>query len=582
MTETRIKGLKISPGIAFGVPIFLRPMTSEAKEVLLAKNEVAVEIERYKYALRQSRQDLRYLQERSSLEGKNAVAQILEAHLEILQDPLITEMIIERISKLKKNTETIFQQFLKEYRKNFQNKDLFFQERMGDIQDVAGRILSHLHPRFQDSSQPIFQEAIVFSKELIPSLAVELAQKKCAAFVTEKGCETSHTAIIARSKKIPFVSGLDLNNLQLPEGKIIVDGDMGEIIFNPTEKTLKSYLKKKNRQEKAFLKEAARSDLPVKTKDGIQVALFANVEDEYDFWENGASGIGLFRTEYLCLKAKAFPSEKEQFETYKALLLHNPQKPTVIRLFDIGSDKNVASSTNTGFRPKEENPALGFRAIRFLLKNQTLLEEQARALLQASLYGDLHILVPFVSDLSEFLQVKSIIQNLEKQLHNKEKENLVKIGAMIEIPSAALMSDQLAEASDFISIGTNDLTQYLMAADRSNEEVRHLYNFASPALICLIDKIVKSSQKVQKPLFLCGEMAADCRYTKLLIGLGVKNFSISPSFFEPLRQEIKKTSFEEAKIFAEKALQSRSLEEMLLLFSDGSAQLDSSKMQKGV
>ncbi|MFA5250956.1 MAG: phosphoenolpyruvate-utilizing N-terminal domain-containing protein, partial [Parachlamydiales bacterium] len=256
MAEKRLKGIRISRGIAFGSPFLLKPFPKPSKEVALKKNEVVLEIERYKCALNQSRHDLEYLQRRQSHEGKNVVTQILEAHLEILQDPLITEMIVERISKLQKNTETVFQQVLTEYQKNFE-KNHFFEERLNDIQDVAGRILSHLSPRFKEDHNAIFQEAVVFAGELIPSLALELAQKKCAAFVTEKSGYTSHAAIIARAKGIPFVTGIRLADLEkLALKQIIVDGLKGEVIINPDSATVEHYTKVREHLMAAALKKA--------------------------------------------------------------------------------------------------------------------------------------------------------------------------------------------------------------------------------------------------------------------------------------------------------------------------------------
>lgn len=578
MTEKRIKGLKLSSGIAFGVPFILKPVAHKPQDILLEKNEVSQEIERYKSALEQSRKDLRYLQKRSSGEGKNAVAQILEAHLEILKDPLITEIIVARISKLQKNTEVIFQQFLAEYENNFRKKDQFFKERMNDIQDVAGRILSHLYPRFKDNNNLIFKEAVIFSKELIPSLALELAQKKCVAFVTEKGCTTSHTAIIARAKGIPFVSGINLEALKQPLKQVIVDGQKGEVIINPTASTIKLYCKKEQ-----ALKTAAVSNVlsgSVNTLDQKKVSLFANVEDDAKLDGDKIAGIGLFRSEYLCLKAGCFPSEEQQLRVYRNLLLQMQNKPVVIRLFDIGSDKSLKSKGNMGFMPKEENPALGFRAIRFLLKNTQILKEQIRALLKASIFGNLHILVPLISDLGELLKVKKIILEVAEEL-NKEglevKKNLP-IGSMIEVPSAALMCHEIAKESDFLSIGTNDLTQYLMAADRSNQEVRHFYDFASPSLIYLLDRISKAAKQAQKPLFICGEMAADPKFTELLIGLGIERFSLSKTLFTPVQKQIQKTNSKKAKKLLKKALNCSSLEEMRSLLFNDAVQLDRCKM----
>ncbi len=578
MVEKKIKGLKISSGIAFGVPFLIKPVSHKPQDVLLKKNEVSHEIERYKSALEQSREDLRYLQKRSSGEGKNAVVQILEAHLEILKDPLITEMIISRISKLQKNTETVFQQFLVEYENNFRKKDQFFKERMNDIQDVAGRILSHLYPRFKEPNNLIFKEAIIFTKELIPSLALELAQKKCAAFVTEKGCSTSHMAIIARAKGIPCVSGINLDSLKQPLKQVIVDGDKGEVIVNPTVSTIRLYVKKQQALQLASKSNVLSGCL--KTLDRKKVFLFSNVEDDGKLNSDKTAGIGLFRSEYLCLKAKKFPSEAEQLKVYRNLLLQMQNKPVIIRLFDVGSDKSLRGSENVGFMPKEDNPSLGFRAIRFLLKNTQILKEQIRALLRASPFGNLHILVPLISDLSELLKVKSLISEITEQLGKEglEVKKNVPVGAMIEVPSAALMCQALAEESDFLSIGTNDLTQYLMAADRSNRAVRHFYDFASPALIYLLDRISKAAKQVQKPLFICGEMAADPKFTELLIGLGLENFSLSQTLFEPIQQQVKKINSKKAKKLLKKALICSSVEELRSLLFNDSVQLDRSKV----
>ncbi len=565
MDEKKFKGLKISSGIAFGEPVWLKAKNPISQDIFLEKKEVCLEIKRYKNALEQSQQDLKYLQKRNSYEGKEAVVQILEAHLEILKDPLMTELIVERISKLQKNTETVFQQFLAEYQESFKKKDQFFKDRLNDIQDVAGRILSHLYPRFQNECLT-FQGTVIFAEELTPSMILELTQQKCSALVTQKGSYASHAAIIARAKKIPFIAGIDLSSLSRSFKQIIVDGSKAEIIINPSVESIQFY------QDKALKDKKQKINIfkNLETTDKKKILLFANVEDEKNIDSYQTAGIGLFRSEYLCLgRTNSFPSCEEQFKVYRNLLLQMHDKPVIIRLFDIGSDKNI--KIEGGFFPKEENPALGFRALRFLLKNPQILKDQLKAILKASLFGNLHILLPLVCDIAEIQQVKKIIAQLQIQLAEEEIsfQPEIPVGAMIEVPSAALLVEEIAEEVDFLSVGTNDLTQYLMASDRSNRAVSHLYNFASPALLLLLDKIAKTAKNLRKPLFICGEMASSDQFIQLLIGLGFENFSLACSHFEKVQKIVQNMSYKKAKKMSKKALNLKTIEELsLFLFGD--------------
>ena len=565
--EVIVRGSPISKGIGIGFPVFFSGVEEETSHRLISQKEVENEIDRYRKALDLSRKDLETLQKSSLHEGPSEIIAILGTHLEIMQDPLITTGIEKKIRETQQNTELIFHHLIEEYKQRFSTlQDGYFQERIRDIIDISRRILGHLRPFGRVKIGDIPHNAIILAHELVPSETIEANASLVSAFVTASGGVTSHAAIIARAKGIPYVANVDLKLLkQDPIHSLIVDGAQGIVILNPAKATLKKYqeLKKAIQENYKLLKNATH--LKGETIDGYEVRIFANLENPKEIeliMKNGASGIGLFRSEYLCLAKKGFPSEEEQFEVYKKMVKTLRGRPLVIRIFDLGGDKKIdlppenpdsAYFTALG---SEFNPALGCRAIRFLLRYPHILEAQLRAIIRASRFGEIHILVPMVSDVSELRLVREQIVRLQAVLR-KEGHKIGKdipLGCMIEVPSAAIMCDAIAKEADFLSIGTNDLVQYVLAADRSNPHTSDLYFSTHPSILRLIRMVVSFATTARKPVILCGEIAADPSIIPILLGFGISEFSVAARHIPLVKHTVRKWRILEAYRLAEGAL----------------------------
>jgi len=573
--EVILRGLPISKGIGIGFPIFFASADDDIPEIAIPKKEIDKEIDRYRRALDQSRKDVENLQKMSLHEGPPEIVAILGTHLEMMQDPLLTSVIEERIREMQQNTESIFQHLIQEYKQRFSTlQDTYFQERVRDIVDVSRRILGHLRPLERVRMAEMPHNSIILTHELVPSETVEANASLVSAFVTAAGGITSHAAIIARAKGIPYVANVDIKLLKRIElHSIIVDGSQGMVIINPSRQTLKKYQEMKRLHLEGYKLLKSASHLKGETIDGYEVRIFANLENpkEIDLLlKNGANGIGLFRSEYLFLARKEFPSEEEQFVIYKRMVKSLRGRPLVIRVFDIGGDKKIdllpenPDSKYFSAIGNELNPALGCRAIRFLLRFPNLLETQLRAILRASYYGEVHILIPMVSDLSELRQVREKVQIIREDLKKKgiKTAKEVPIGCMIEVPSSAIMCDALAEEADFLSIGTNDLVQYVLAADRSNPSTADLYFSTHPSILRLIRMVVASANRARKPVILCGECAADPAMIPILIGLGIREFSVAARHIPLVKHTIRKWRILEACRLAEGALEYPSAQEL--------------------
>jgi phosphotransferase system enzyme I (PtsI) len=573
--EIILRGLPISKGIGIGFPIFFASVDDDIPEIAIPKNEIENEISRYRRALDLSRKDVENLQRMSLREGPPEIVAILGTHLEMMQDPLLTTEIEGRIREMQQNTESIFQHLIQEYKQRFSTlQDTYFQERVRDIVDISRRILGHLRPLERVRMAEMPHNSIILTHELVPSETVEANSSLVSAFVTIAGGITSHAAIIARAKGIPYVANVDIKLLKKTElHSLIVDGSEGIVIVNPTRQTLRKYQEMKRIHLEGYKLIKSASHLKGETIDGYEVRIFANLENpkEIDLLlKNGANGIGLFRSEYLFLSRREFPSEEEQFAIYKKMVKTLRGRPLVIRVFDIGGDKKIDLLPNAPDAKyfnaigNELNPALGCRAIRFLLRFQNLLETQLRAILRASHYGEVHILIPMVSDLSELRQVREKVQMIQADLRLKgiKTGSNVPIGCMIEVPSSAIMCDALAQEADFLSIGTNDLVQYVMAADRSNPSTSDLYFSTHPSILRLIRMVVASANQARKPVILCGECAADPSMIPLLIGLGIREFSVSARHIPLVKHTIRKWRIIEACRLAEAALEFPSAQEL--------------------
>lgn len=565
--EVIVKGCPICRGIAIGKPFFLNRDDFTIFEMCIPPAYTQREIERYRHALSRSKQDIKRLQKQLEMESAAEGILILEAQLEMLQDPLLTVEIEKEIRKNKKNVEFVFQQALLKYQERFQSlNDSFFAERFQDLQDLARRIFGYLHESGNLSLNDVPPNSIVCAQELTASDAASAHNFCVSAFITESGGATTHAAIVAKAKGIPYIANVNLQALkENAQHPMIVDGRTGKIILNPKPETLKEYerLKAKIQHQVKALEQVTK--WPAQTFDGFSIRLCANLDMTHEIdliHESGGQGVGLFRSEYIFLPKNEIPSEEEQFHIYHRLVEGMKGLPVVIRTFDLGGDK---TSIYHSFA-NERNPFLGCRATRFLLKERELFKVQLRAILRASVHGNVSILFPMISTVLELREAKRMVQEVRQEL---QLFHPVRIGCMIEVPSAALIIDHFAKECDFLSIGTNDLVQYALAVDRNDQTLSEFYEPTDPSVIRLIKLITLESNKAQVPVSICGEIASDPRFTALLLGLGIQELSVAPRYLPLIKNAIRRTSIVDAVHLADRALELTTAQEVLeLLVND--------------
>lgn len=557
LEEVQLTGTPICRGIAIGYPFSLLPVEEKVPEYSVAAEEIEQEISRYNRALKKSRDEIKLLLEGLQKECIIEGVAILDAHLQIVQDPLLTTQVEEDIRAKGKNAEHIFHSFIKQYQMKFDAiSDPFFRERFKDIQNIAKRILSHLRNESQVCFADIPESSIVFATDLT---AFETAEAKggCAlAFVTKSGGVTSHAAIVAKAKGIPYVSSVDFEGVKLDRDSwVIVDGRTGDVIVNPKPETLAKYQLLRNQLSQHFEQLIQNGGLVAETYDGYRVQLSANIEtfNELEMLHRfGGSGVGLLRTESVFLAKETFPTEEEQYNIYGSFVKQMKGLPIVIRTFDLGGDKYLRHQHYV----QESNPFLGCRAIRFSLREKEIFKSQLRAIWRASALGDVKIMFPLVSSLSELMEAKTLLQESKEELlaQGKEVAHRLPVGCMIEVPSSAIIVDLLAKECDFLSIGTNDLVQYTLAVDRSNHSLSYLYTPTHPGVLRLIRQIVSEANHYGIPVTVCGEIAADPRFAPLLLGLGVHELSVAARYLPLIKNIIRNISIVSASKLAEQAL----------------------------
>lgn len=557
--EILFEGECVSEGIAIGTAFFWPLSTDEEiPEFPITIGEVDTEISRYRRALFSSKEDLQQLQKDLESNESHEAVTLIDTHIQMLDDPLITTHVEDKIRLMLQNTESVFRTVIKDYEKQFfeRKTDSFFQERYVDVRDISKRILGHLENRPVLSFE-IPAGSVIFAKELTPSHTAAATCSKSAGFVTQKGGGNSHSALIARAKGLPFISNITIQNVEEVEGHcVIVNGFTGEVIVNPTEATIKEHRKLRKQLFTRNQKFKEDDKLKSETEDGFSVQLFSNVGnlEELDDFPYKTAGIGLFRSEYLFLQnGSFFPSEEQQYLAYSQLVLKAKGNPIVVRVFDIGGDKNPEFFVG---QEKEPNPVLGCRGIRFLLKNKEFFKIQLRALLRVALEGEIRLLLPLISNLEEVKQSKALIEEVEKELSAEgiPFKTHVPVGCMIEVPSAVMICEEIAAACDFLSMGTNDLVQYTLGVDRSNPAMNHLCYPAHPSVLRIIKMIVVAAERQQIPLAICGEMASNPLFTPLLLGLGLKEFSCSLRYIPMIKTAIRKCSMIQVYQLAEQAL----------------------------
>ncbi|HMN49531.1 MAG TPA: phosphoenolpyruvate--protein phosphotransferase [Ignavibacteriaceae bacterium] len=553
-SENKIAGIAAAPGIVIGKAYLFSKEKLEISKAPITDVEEA--INNFHDALKQSKKELNKIFGIAREKMDEIRAAIFEAQLMILDDPILIQNIEKRIANEKIQPEFIVADEISKYQElMIISHESYMKERAQDIEDIKNRIIRNLQKKRWQSK--IEKNLIVVSEYLTPADTLLFSRQDTQGFVTDHGGLTSHAAIISRSLNIPAVVGTHNSTKLIKDGDlIIVDGFHGYIITNPTEEQLQFFKQKQKKLIEIQRGLEELKDQPAVTKDGREINLEANVDvtGEIDIViTSGAKGIGLYRSEQILNELGAFPNEEEQTNIYTKLASRIYPKSCTIRAFDIGGDKFRINSY------KEPNPFLGLRGIRFLLENESLFRTQIRAVLKASENKNIKFMIPMVSILDEVRQSLKIIQECKNELR-KEKikfDNQIKIGIMVEVPSAAVMTKEFAEEIDFISIGTNDLIQYLMAVDRGNDLVSNLYQEFSPVVIRTIDHIVKSAKHNKIPVSVCGEMAADTLAIPLLVGLGLDSLSMSPSTILYAKRIIRNFEFKKAKALADECLQCR-------------------------
>ncbi|MCU9595181.1 phosphoenolpyruvate--protein phosphotransferase [Caldibacillus thermolactis] len=559
-----LQGIAASSGIAIAKAYRLvePDLSYEKKEI----SDVEQEIRRLQEALSVTKSELEAIRDKTKVELGEDKAAIFEAHLLIVNDPEMISPIEDKIKSEKVNAEHALKEVTDMFIMMFEQMDNeYMKERAADIRDVRKRILSHLLGVKIVNPSMISEDAILVAEDLTPSDTAQLNRQYVKAFTTNIGGRTSHSAIMARSMEIPAVVGTKTATEDIQDGDlIIVDGLKGEVHVNPSEEVIQSYRDEQIRYEEQKAEWAKLLHENTKSADGHQVHLVANIGTPNDLEgviNNGGEGVGLFRTEFLYMGRNELPTEEEQFEAYKAVLEGLNGKPVVVRTLDIGGDKELSYLD----LPKEMNPFLGFRAIRLCLEEQDIFRTQLRALLRASVYGNLKIMFPMIANLDEFRAAKGILEEEKQKLINEgiQVSDDIEVGIMVEIPSTAVMADQFAKEVDFFSVGTNDLIQYTMAADRMNERVSYLYQPYSPAILRLVKMVIDAAHKEGKWAGMCGEMAGDELAIPLLLGLGLDEFSMSATSILKARSQILHLSKKEMEDLAQRALQMSTTDEVI-------------------
>ncbi|TMQ48441.1 MAG: phosphoenolpyruvate--protein phosphotransferase [Candidatus Eisenbacteria bacterium] len=554
---TTLQGIAASPGIAIGPIHVVDPEEIEVQDGNLAKSAVSGEKERFRTAIRESLDEVRELREKIALETGEEQARILDAQIEILQDPEAQKQTLAVIERERKPAAFAYRRILTAVAARLDEADSeYYRGRAIDVRDVRRRMLAHLGGIRTHTLRDLKEPSLIVASDLPPSEMALLPRNMALGLATDVGGRTSHTAIMARARGIPAVVGVKGATDAAKQGAIgIVDGTRGIAIFDPDPETLADHVRKRGRYLELAAKRVELKDQRCATSDGRVIELGANLEVPEELpsvIENGADGIGLYRTEFFYLSRKQLPTEDAQFNAYRSIVEAMNPKPVNIRTLDVGGDK-FASYLGT---PIEKNPFLGLRGLRFSLSREEIFRTQLRAIFRASAYGNVRIMFPMVLGLEDLRRAREIVERVRLQLRKEgvAMASKVPLGVMIETPASVFSIDQLTQESDFTSIGTNDLIQYTLAVDRGNEAISEIYEPLHPAVLRAIRTVVDAGHRAGIPVGICGEMAGEPLYTVLLVGLGLEEFSVSPYLVPEIKTIVRATTFAEARELADRCM----------------------------
>ncbi|URJ31207.1 phosphoenolpyruvate-protein phosphotransferase PtsI [Blochmannia endosymbiont of Camponotus sp.] len=564
-----ISGISVSPGIAFGKALLLQEKKILINSEKIAINSIKQEINRFISGRTETSRQLKEIKNKIKNQLDSKKEAIFEGHIILLEDEELEQDIVTLIKEELFSADAAVYSVIETQAKALEKlEDEYLKERATDVRDIGNRLLKNILGIPIIDLNTITEEVIIIAVDLSPSETAQLNLKKVLGFITDAGGKTSHTSIMARSLELPAIVGTGMITKQVSNGDfIILDALNNKIYINPTPNIIKNIniLKEKYISEKYELTKFKY--LPAITLDEHQVRVCANIGDTtHDIIrakENGAEGIGLYRTEFLFMNRNTLPAEEEQFQAYKKAAESMINQAVIIRIMDIGGDKNLPYMN----LPNEENPFLGWRAIRIMLDRKDILHTQLRAILRASFFGKLRIMYPMIISVEEIKTLNTELNLLKKQLRKEEikfDEN-IKVGIMIETPASAIIAHHLIKEVDFFSIGTNDLTQYTLAVDRGNKLISHLYNPISPSILILIKKVIEASHSAGKWTAMCGEMAGDERTTLLLLGMGLDEFSMSSISIPRIKKIIRNSYYHDAKKIAKKALSYSTTESIMHL-----------------
>ncbi|NKI74306.1 phosphoenolpyruvate-protein phosphotransferase PtsI [Dickeya sp. CFBP 2040] len=565
-----ISGILVSPGIAFGKALLLKDDDIVVNRKKISADQVDKEIERFIAGRAKASQQLEAIKQKAAETLGPEKEAIFEGHIMLLEDEEFEQEIISLIKDDHASADAAAYSVIETQAKALEElDDEYLKERAADMRDIGKRLLKNILGMHIVDLGDIQDEVILIAKDLTPSETAQLNLNKVLGFITDIGGRTSHTSIMARSLELPAIVGTTDATQKIQNGDfIILDGVNNKIYQNPDQATI-DQLKAVQEQYNTERYELAKlKDLPAITLDGHQVEVCANIGTVRDIAgaeRNGAEGVGLYRTEFLFMDRDALPTEEEQFQAYKAVAEAMGAQAVIVRTMDIGGDKDLPYMD----LPEEENPFLGWRAIRICLDRKEILHSQLRAILRASAFGKLRIMFPMIISVEEVRTLKAELEMLKAQLRaeNKAFDETIEVGVMVETPAAAAIAHHLAKEVDFFSIGTNDLTQYTLAVDRGNELISHLYNPMSPAVLTLIKQVIDASHAEGKWTGMCGELAGDERATLLLLGMGLDEFSMSAISIPRIKKIIRNANYEDAKALAEQALAQPTAEELSSLVS---------------